>query len=137
VASAGFLLSRGNLSAGSRFARPVGAVALALIVVGAVISAVSASGGQLSDRGALLISATNARYSTTTLVGHSGQVTVDFTNNDLFWHTFTVPALGVNIDAPVKAHRRLTFTARPGTYEFFCAIPGHRQIGMHGTLVIH
>ncbi|TMF24986.1 MAG: azurin, partial [Chloroflexi bacterium] len=30
----------------------------------------------------------------------------------------------------------LSFNAAPGTYEFFCAIPGHKQIGMRGTLVI-
>ena len=136
VASAGFLLSRGNTSAGRRFARPVGGVALALILVGATLAAATASGSGLSDRGALVISATNARFSTNRMEATAGQVTVDFTNNDLFWHTFTVPELGVNIDTPVKAHRKLTFQAKAGTYEFFCAIPGHRQIGMKGTLVI-
>src|SRR5437764_533835 len=63
-------------------------------------------------------------------------LTVDFVNNDLFWHTFTVTQLGVDIRLPVKGNQRLSFNAAPGTYEFFCAIPGHKGIGMRGTLVI-
>jgi uncharacterized cupredoxin-like copper-binding protein len=31
----------------------------------------------------------------------------------------------------------LSFTAtKPGTYEFFCAVPGHKDAGMAGTMVI-
>lgn len=43
-------------------------------------------------------------------------------------------ALGVNLNVPVSAERRLDFHAPPGTYEFVCAIPGHAQAGMEGTL---
>ena len=25
---------------------------------------------------------------------------------------------------------------KPGTYEFFCTVPGHKEAGMHGTLVV-
>ncbi len=30
-----------------------------------------------------------------------------------------------------------TVTLRPGTYQFFCPIDGHRGLGMLGTLVVH
>jgi uncharacterized cupredoxin-like copper-binding protein/YHS domain-containing protein len=31
----------------------------------------------------------------------------------------------------------LTFTpTKPGTYEFFCTVPGHKEAGMHGTLIV-
>ena len=136
VAAAGFLLSRGNPTAGKRGSRAVAAAGLVVILGVTAIAGATASGRSTTAAGDLMISATNARFSTSTLTADHGTITVDFTNNDLFWHTFTVTALGVDIRAPVKGHQRLSFSAAPGTYEFFCAIPGHRRIGMQGTLVI-
>ncbi|HEV2013262.1 MAG TPA: cupredoxin domain-containing protein [Candidatus Dormibacteraeota bacterium] len=136
VATAGFLLSRGKMAAGRGVARGLAAAAFAVVLLIAGVAAVTGSGNNSARAGDLVIAATNARFSTTTLSGDQGTVTVDFTNNDLFWHTFTVPGLNVDIQAPVKGHRRVSFTAAPGSYEFFCAIPGHKQIGMRGTLVI-
>jgi plastocyanin len=66
----------------------------------------------------------------------AGQVTVALTNHDLFWHTFTIDSLGVNLKVPVGGRRQVTFSAKPGTYHFYCAIPGHRAAGMEGTLVV-
>jgi len=136
IGAAGFLISRGNQAAGKRVARVVAAVALAVILVLAGVAAATASNTTPSGK-AIVLSATNARYSATTLTADHGTVTVDFTNNDLFWHTFTVPALGVDIRVPVKGHSQVSFNAPAGSYEFFCAIPGHKQIGMRGTLVIN
>jgi len=135
LGAAGFVISRGNQAAGGRAARGVAALALAAILALAGVAAATASSGT-GPGNAIVISATNARFSATTLTASHGTVTVDFTNNDLFWHTFTVPALGVDIRAPVKGSRQVSFNAPPGTYEFFCAIPGHKQIGMKGTLII-
>jgi plastocyanin len=135
LGAAGFLISRGNQAAGRGVARGVAALALAVILVMAGVAAATASTFTLSGK-AIVISATNARFSATTLTVDHGTVTVDFTNNDLFWHTFTVPALGVDIRTPVKGHSQVSFNAPPGTYEFFCTIPGHKQIGMRGTLII-
>ena len=135
IGAAGFLAARGNLAAGRHGARAVAAVALAAIVVVAGVALATASSTTPSAQ-AIVLSATNARYSATTLTANHGTVTVAFTNNDLFWHTFTVPALGVDMRAPVKGRVQLSFKAAPGSYEFFCAIPGHKQIGMRGTLII-
>jgi len=136
VAALGFLLSRGNLAAGGSVARVVSALGLVLILAITGYAAATGATNNGIRSGDLVIAATNARYSTTTLTADHGTVTVDFTNNDLFWHTFTVTNLGVDIRSPVKGHERVSFNAAPGTYEFFCAIPGHKQIGMRGTLVI-
>ncbi len=135
LATVGFFISGGARSAGASVARMVAAAGLAVIVViGAVAVAVASSNS--AGGNAIVLSATNARFSTTTLTANQGTVTVDFSNNDLFWHTFTIDALGVDVRAPVKGHRQVTFHAALGTYEFYCAIPGHKSIGMHGILVI-
>ena len=135
IAAAGFLISRGNQAAGSRIARGVAALALAIILALGGVAAATASSATLSGK-ALVVSATNARFSATTLTADHGTVTIDFTNNDLFWHTFTVPALGIDIRTPVKGHGQVSVNAQPGSYEFFCAIPGHKSIGMRGTLTV-
>ena len=136
IAAAGFLLSRGNQAAGSRIARGVAALALAIILALGGVAAATASSATLSGK-ALVVSATNARFSATTLTADHGTVTIDFTNNDLFWHTFTVPALGIDIRTPVKGHGQVSVKVQPGSYEFFCAIPGHKSIGMRGTLTVN
>jgi plastocyanin len=63
-------------------------------------------------------------------------VTVALRNRDLFWHTFTIDALRVDIRAPVGRLRSATFEARPGTYSYYCRIPGHSALGMRGTLTV-
>jgi plastocyanin len=72
----------------------------------------------------------------TTLEARAGEVTVALRNRDLFWHTFTVDALGVDVRSPVGRLRTATFEARAGRYSYYCAIPGHAALGMRGTLTV-
>ncbi len=111
------------------------AVVLCAAVVGVTITGAS-GGSQQALGGDLKLSAHSAKFSTTTLSISAGQVAIFATNNDLFWHTVTINELGVDVRIPVKGHRRITFTAAPGTYTFYCAIPGHAGIGMKGTLTV-
>jgi uncharacterized cupredoxin-like copper-binding protein len=32
--------------------------------------------------------------------------------------------------------RTLSLTLKPGTYKFYCTVPGHRAAGMEGTLTV-
>ena len=41
------------------------------------------------------------------------------------------------VPQPVNGEQSVTFSAPPGTYAFYCAIPGHESIGMRGTLTVH
>ena len=78
----------------------------------------------------------NMAYSNASLISNAGQVGVRLNNKDLFWHTFTIDALGVDLKVPVNGDEAVTFTAAPGTYDFYCTIPGHAQMGMRGTLIV-
>ena len=43
----------------------------------------------------------------------------------------------LNVAAAAGQSATLTFTpSKPGTYEFFCTVSGHKEAGMTGTLVV-
>jgi plastocyanin len=84
----------------------------------------------------LVVAAKSVRFSPDRLEATAGEIAVFMTNDDLFWHTFTVPDLGVSLNVPVGGGRRIAFTASPGIYEFICAVPGHTQAGMRGVLIV-
>jgi uncharacterized cupredoxin-like copper-binding protein len=111
----------------------LGAVGVVAAVLG--VAAVTGPGpGSVGPGGALALKASKVAFQPASLTAPSGQVTVDLTNQDLFWHSFTMDRPAVNLDVPVGGERRLTFSAGPGSYAFYCRVPGHRQAGMVGTL---
>jgi uncharacterized cupredoxin-like copper-binding protein len=42
----------------------------------------------------------------------------------------------VHVAAAGGGSESVDFTARPGTIEFYCSVPGHREAGMVGTIVV-
>ena len=81
--------------------------------------------------------AENVAFSESGLSVGAGQVTVSLANQDLFWHTFTIESLDIDLPVPVGATRSVTFDVDAGTYEFKCRIPGHPEAGMTGTLIVN
>lgn len=58
-------------------------------------------------------------------------------NDGKAFHDFTIDELDLMID--VEAGDTVTAglpDVEPGTYDFYCSVPGHAQAGMTGTLVI-
>lgn len=52
-------------------------------------------------------------------------------------HSFDVDELNVHVPVSSGAQALVLFTpAEPGTYTFYCGVPGHREAGMVGTLVV-
>jgi plastocyanin len=96
--------------------------------------------GAGADRGPqpgdIALETSDMAFSDESLEASTGTVAVHLDNRDLFWHTFTIDELDVDLWAPSRGARRVEFDAPPGRYEFVCAIPGHEQAGMKGVLVV-
>lgn len=62
---------------------------------------------------------------------------VVITNDDLFWHTWTIDELDIDVRIPTGGTRRVELPlVEPGTYEIVCTIPGHESVGMTGELTL-
>jgi plastocyanin len=137
VATAGYLLQGGGGDGGRVLPTITALAAVAVAVVGSAAALlVGPAGLRPPGANSLTVATHGAKFSTTELTATAGTITIEATNDDLFWHTFTIDRLGVDLRMPVKAHRSASFTAPPGTYSFRCAIPGHESIGMKGTLTV-
>ncbi len=78
-------------------------------------------------------------YDTKQLSAKAGTVTIDMTNMSPIEHNVTIAEGSKVLGAtPTFAggSKALTLTLKPGTYTFFCSVPGHRQAGMEGTLTV-
>jgi len=80
------------------------------------------------------------KYDTTSLSASAGQVSISFTNMSSLEHNVTVTsAAGAAVGATPTfqgGSKTLKLNLKPGTYKFFCSVPGHRAAGMEGTLTV-
>jgi plastocyanin len=128
--------SRGRSMGGPKAVTSVAVASILVFMAGLVVAAVGGGAPVRAQAGDIRVPMKNARFKVERITAPSGRVTVVVKNEDLFWHTFTIDALHVDSRVPVHASRRVTFAAEPGTYTYYCAIPGHRSIGMEGKLVV-
>jgi plastocyanin len=77
-------------------------------------------------------------FDQTELTAAAGEVTIEFTNESGIPHNVEVEGNGVEevSDTITEGSTSLTLTLEPGEYEFYCAVPGHREGGMEGTLTV-
>jgi uncharacterized cupredoxin-like copper-binding protein len=81
------------------------------------------------------------KFTKSSLSAKAGTVAVSFTNSSQIAHNLTIQqgASGPTVGATPTFQggaRTLTVKLQPGTYTFFCSVPGHRDGGMHGTLTV-
>ena len=68
-----------------------------------------------------------------------GKVTLVMPNQASITHDISIKGGGLNQQGPRVGHggtSRITVTLKPGSYEFYCSVPGHEAGGMKGTLTV-
>jgi len=79
-------------------------------------------------------------YTTTEASAKAGKVTVDFNNPQGLPHDVAIEdksgkTLG-KTDLISGEETSTTVDLKPGSYTFYCTVPGHREAGMEGTLTV-
>jgi plastocyanin len=118
-----------------RFARRSWQTAGVMLLVGLAISLVAAMSleDDVAQAGDTTIRAHRVEFLPGSFTATSGGA-VFVENEDPTRHTFTIEALGINVELPGNTARRVEISAAPGTYEVICAVPGHEN--MKATLTI-
>ncbi len=97
------------------------------IIASAGVESVPAQGGDIR------LVAEDIAFHPPGITVEDGEVSIHVTNLDATRHTFTIDGLGVDLNVPPNSEQRISFTAGPGTYRFYC----HPHApGMEGVLVV-
>jgi plastocyanin len=80
-------------------------------------------------------------YDQSSLEAAAGSVTIDYDNQSSLSHDVVIEdesgaELGKS-DLVSQGTTSVTADLQPGTYTFFCDVPGHREGGMEGTLTVN
>jgi uncharacterized cupredoxin-like copper-binding protein len=80
------------------------------------------------------------KYETTSLTAKAGAVSIAFTNSSSLAHNLTIASSSGSVVGATPTFsggsKTLSLNLKPGTYKFYCSVPGHRQAGMEGTLTV-
>ena len=70
----------------------------------------------------------------------AGSVTINFDNKEALQHDVAVADSSGKIlgqtDLVSSGTSNTTVDLQPGTYTFYCTVPGHKEAGMEGTLTV-
>lgn len=79
-------------------------------------------------------------YTTTSASTKAGEVTVDFNNPQALTHDVAIESSsGEEVgktELIADGSDSTTVELEPGTYTFYCSVPGHREAGMEGVLTV-
>ena len=113
-------------------------VALALGTLGAC----SGSSGESSEpiktvtNGAITVKAHDIGFDVSQIKTAPGPLTVTFENTGAQQHDFKIDKTSLFLKADGGKQAVGTVTLAKGTYNFECTIPGHKAMGMKGTVVV-
>jgi plastocyanin len=79
-------------------------------------------------------------YTATSATAKAGKVTIDFNNPQSLTHDVAIESSsGEEVgktELIADGSDSTTVELEPGTYTFYCSVPGHREAGMEGTLTV-
>jgi len=107
----------------------------------AATSSSAAAGGGSSNLAIAANSSGQLSFDKKTLSAKAGKVTITMTNSSSLGHNITIQqgtSGSVLGSTPTFSggSKSVTVNLKPGTYTFFCSVPGHRAGGMVGTLTV-
>jgi plastocyanin len=72
------------------------------------------------------------------LSAKAGKVTFTYNNPSSVPHAFEIEGNGVEEETETitKSDASVTVDLKPGSYEYYCPVDGHRAAGMEGTLTV-
>ena len=118
-------------------------LAVAIAACGSSSSSSAAAAGRATSQQLAVAASPNGSLAFTKnrLTAKAGTVTVKFTNNSPLAHNLTIQkgTNGAVLGATptfTGGTKTLTVKLAPGTYTFYCSVPGHRAGGMLGTLTV-
>jgi len=109
---------------------------LTAALLGTVVLSACGSGSATSEE--LTVRASEFEFDPAAITLKIGEpVLVKITNTGSLQHTFTIPDLDVDVATPVGQTVTVEFTPeQSGTFELICAVPGHKEAGMIGTVSV-
>lgn len=79
-------------------------------------------------------------YEEQEVTAKAGEDTIDFTNPASIAHNVTIEDSAGKVigetETISEGPSSTTVKLKPGTYTYYCSVPGHREAGMEGTLVV-
>lgn len=111
---------------------------LALLVPALLVAACGGggSGGVPADADLVVEAVSNFGFEPAEATVQAGEVTIAMDNVDEQRHTLVIDEERFKIDAQGGGSDGGTVELEPGTYTFYCDVPGHRSAGMEGTLEV-
>jgi uncharacterized cupredoxin-like copper-binding protein len=84
------------------------------------------------------VEAKDTKFGTTALAARTGETLgVVLINRDPFQHSFDVDALNIHVQLPANSTSVAAVApTAAGPLEFYCAVPGHKEAGMVGTISV-
>jgi uncharacterized cupredoxin-like copper-binding protein len=79
------------------------------------------------------------KFDKSSLTAQAGKVTLSMANPSSIQHAVAVEGNGVDKDGQTVGQggtSTVTVNLKPGKYEFYCPVDGHKAAGMEGTLTV-
>ena len=80
------------------------------------------------------------KFDKSSLTAKAGKVTLEMENPSQIPHAVAIKGNGVDVDGKTIGNGETSTAStdlKPGTYTFYCPVPGHEAAGMKGTLTVN
>ena len=79
------------------------------------------------------------KFDKSSLTAKAGKVTIEMDNPSSLPHSIEVEGKGMELKGDIVTKggaSKVSGTLKPGDYEFYCPVDGHKAAGMKGTLTV-